>query len=587
MKYILGFYSQISQYEDEEKKEWLLSKQIRLLLTYLYQNPKSKIMLRLGVGCFDWFEKKHPEINMLINDLCMKDQVELLASSYYDSILPMVPAQERSLHLEKTITYLRKRFHKKIKGLWVNSQIFTPSILSPMEQCGLEYLLISSYSQSQNSVLCTKPCYISEMGKQTVVFPFDDKYSKIVTDSLKTPDNSSKFIQEIKKQAELSNSCAISTIMFNLDQLVHIKDSENIYPLMFETLGTSCTTCSQYLEDHELTKEFYIPYGVYGRDLELGKANSINQLILEVPLLSRYSKTLDLCRDVLKDVKKNTDTRKNIEQALFKATDGSLFINKNHLEPTIRNATSRLLCDVEAQLSAQQLLPLKADIDGDRIPEFIATQKWSVAYLNSRGGVISRLNILPCKLDLCFNNTNGLFIDLIRHQATGKVTDLSSKRYDVTPLDKKGTDYFAKCPVFELNKNQINLTKHFKFRQNSITTDIEIENMSGALVKDYSYECLINLSFSNTANFCSSESPITDGVETELVTATDPVVPFKISVSFSKPVTAYSKLNELTGSNTQTNSKYQYTQLRIQSKLNLKPSQVEHLTITLKVEKQR
>lgn len=565
----------------------LLSKQLKPLLTFLYQNPKLKIMLRLGVGSFDWFEKKHPEINMLINDLCMKDQIELLASSFYDAVIPMVPAQERSLHFEKSITYLRKRFHRKIKGLWINSQVFTPSILSPMEQCGLEYLLISSFSQSHNSVLCTKPCYISEMGKQTIVFPFDDKYSKIVSDSLKSPDNTSKFLQEIKKQAEVSNSCAISTIMLNLDQLVLIKDSERVYSMLFETLGSNCTTCSQYLEDHELTKEFYIPYGVYGRDIELGKTNSINQLILETPLLSRYSKTLDLCRDVLKDVKKNSDTRKNLEQALMRATDGSLFTNKNHLDPAIRIASSKLLCDLEAQIASEQLLPAKADIDGDRVPEFIAVQKWSVAYLNSKGGVISRLNIFPFKVDICFNNTNGLFIDLIRHQATGKVTDLSSKRFDVTPLDKKGIDYFAKCPVFELNKNQINLTKHYKFRQNSITADIEIENMSNTIIKDYSYECLLNISFGANANFKNQEILINDGVETELVTAQDPVFPYRLTVNFSKPVTAYSKLNELPSSDLQEKTKYQYTQLRIQSKLNLKPSEVEHLTITLKVEKQR
>lgn len=586
MKYIFGVYSQLSQYASEKQKECLLNEELKPLFTMLYQNSHCKIMLRLGISYFEWLEKKHPEINMLINDLCMKNQIEIVASSFYDAMISFVPTAERSLHLEKSITYLRKRFRKKIRGIWFNNQEFNPSSITAMEQCGAEYTLLSSFCQTQNNVLFNKPFFMSEMGKEAIVFPFDDRYSKIISDYSQNPDNPSKFISDILKTAENSSS-GLNTIMLNLDQMVMIDGSAQVFEKIFNTLGSNCTTCSEYIDNHEILKEYYYPLGLYGRDLYLGKANSVKQFILDIPVLNRYSRLSSTLRDSLKDIKKNSDTRKKVEQAIFKSSDCSLVANDNYNNHELRISSSKYLCEAEAEIASIGLLPGKIDIDGDRIPEFTVIQKGSVAYLNTKGGVISRLNIIPCLVDICFNNGDGLFQDSFRNTINGKVTALSTKRYDVTPLDNKGLEYFAKCPLVEINKTQITVSKHYKFRQNAVIAEVEIENLSNSALKDYSYECNFDFSFTNCSSLpeLKSDSAIEEG-KTKSVTAKGCFKPYSASVYFSEPVYTSSRIME----NKVENSKdlqYQYTQLKIQKKLNLNPSEVEHLTITLKLEKTR
>ena len=113
MKYILGAYSQLPFGSPEEDYEALLSKQLKPLLTLMYQNPTYRLLLRLGSNVFEYLEQKYPEINMLINDLSRKNQLEMLTSSYYDTFINLVPAPERFPQIEKTTTYIRKHFAKK------------------------------------------------------------------------------------------------------------------------------------------------------------------------------------------------------------------------------------------------------------------------------------------------------------------------------------------------------------------------------------------------------------------------------------------------------------------------------------------
>ena len=143
MKYIIGAYSQIPYGASNEQYETLLENQIRPLLTLLYQNSIYKILFRLGINVFEWLENNHPEINMLILDLCKKGQVELLSSPDYDAILPIIPNHERSLYIEKTISYIRKKFSRRPKGFLNSYQIFNPSVISAINTCSIDDRTIS------------------------------------------------------------------------------------------------------------------------------------------------------------------------------------------------------------------------------------------------------------------------------------------------------------------------------------------------------------------------------------------------------------------------------------------------------------
>ncbi len=182
MKYIIGAYSQLPKGSSKEEFETLVSKQLKPLLTMVYGNSDMKLLFRLSIAEFEYLETYYPEINMLINELCRRGQVEILSSSYYDVVLSLIPTHERSSQIEKTTTYIRKNFSKKPRGLWLYNQVFNPTILPVLSLAGLNYIVISTYNQIQNRVETTRPFYTEELGKESLVFPIDDRFSKLTAD---------------------------------------------------------------------------------------------------------------------------------------------------------------------------------------------------------------------------------------------------------------------------------------------------------------------------------------------------------------------------------------------------------------------
>ncbi len=155
----------------------MVSKQLKPLLTMVYNTKDIKLLFRLSIAEFDYLETFYPEINMLINELTRRSQMEILTSSYYDVILSLIPTHERASQVEKTTTYIRKHFSRKPRGLWFYNQVFNPTSIPVVGLCGLDYTVISTYNQISNSVEATKPFYTDEMGKDVLVFPIDDRFS--------------------------------------------------------------------------------------------------------------------------------------------------------------------------------------------------------------------------------------------------------------------------------------------------------------------------------------------------------------------------------------------------------------------------
>ena len=354
MQYILGAYSQLPFGSSSEEYEVLLSSQLKPLLTTVYQNPGYKLLFHLSASEYEYYEANHPEINMLICDLCRKGQMEILSSGYYDVVLSLLPAHERSAHVEKTTTYIRKRFTKKPKGLWCYNQIFTPSLIPMMSVSGLDYILISSYNQMVNGQLMNKPFYMDEMGKTSLVIPFDDRFSRETYDFSRGISSLDKYLADMEKLA-LGVSGLINTIMINLDQLAPLEGSNAVFPLLYSKLGANSTLPSVFLSQNEVKRSFYLPAGVYGRDISMGKALSINQYILENPVLSRNLGILNLLREAMRECKKNTDERKNMEKLFLKASACGLYIPEQGMSPAIRRVSNRCLCVNLALAQTRQL----------------------------------------------------------------------------------------------------------------------------------------------------------------------------------------------------------------------------------------
>lgn len=591
MQYILGAYSQLPFGSSPEEYEALLSSQLKPLLTTVYQNPGYKLLFHLSASEYEYYEANHPEINMLICDLCRKGQMEILSSGYYDVVLSLLPAHERSAHVEKMTTYIRKRFSKKPKGLWCYNQIFTPSLVPMMSISGLDYILISTYNQMVNGQLMTKPFYMDEMGKTSLVIPFDDRFSRETFDFSKGSSSLEKYLLDMEKLA-LGVTGLINTIMINLDQLVGREGSSDVFPLLYSKLGPNSTLPSLFLSQNEVKRSYYLPAGVYGRDVFVGKALSINQFILDNPVLSRNLGVLNLLRESMRECKKNTDERKNMEKTFLKASSCGLYIPEQGMNPAIRRVSNRCLCEIEAMLAKTQggMLPQMAYLDSAKHGEYIVAGKTNVCYLNPKGAVISRLNLTSSFYDLAMHSGEGLFADSFIDASTGKETRLSSKIYEVTPLDKRRVDFFAKGPSLELGRIPVSITKRFKFRQSTIVVEVEIENMDNVRLDGFDYCCTIDLALPRAYEVRNGEGEAfgLEPIASNSVSITDRSAPFSISVALSEASLVSSenyeqKVRTCLGDKTV----YEYTQLRIRRRLSLEPLQDTRLTIGLRMEKRK
>ena len=589
MQYILGAYSQLPFGASKEEFETLVARQLKPLLTMVYRNSELKLLFRLSITEFDYLEMYHPELNMLINDLCRKGQLEILTSTYYDVVLSLIPSHERPSQIEKTTTYIRKRFSKKPRGLWFYNQIFNPPAVPLVSLSSLDYIVISTYNQINGVKESSKPFYTEEMGKAALVFPTDDRFSRLTSDLYRKSITLEKYLNECASCANATNS-AISTIMLNLDQLMATEGSVEVFDVLYKTLGKKCTLPGLFMQDNEISRTHYLPNGIYGRDFSIGKATSINQLIYDKPMLARNYGLVNLLREVLRDNKKVIEDRKNLDNLLMKASSSCLYFPDECDSPSIRRAINRFACEIEGMLARMDASPIpeETDIDFDRTEEYPIIGKANIAYLSRRGAVLSRFVVSQDLADIAMHSGEGLFSDSFVNER-GKETKLFEKTYEVTPLEKKRSDFFATIPV-TLGKVQINLNKRFKFRQNTVVVEVEIENLSSEKLTDFTYVNTINLALPKSLSVTCPEGVIEDNQEvfTQSAMIQEKTYPLSVSIVLGEEATVhrtdfYRKARSWLGDRTY----YEYTQLKIQKKLSLQPFEETRLSIGFRTEKRK
>lgn len=573
MKYIIGAYTHLTQGNSPEEFKKLLDSQLKPLLTLAFSNPDFRFVLRISVFFIQWLETNYPEINMLISDLCRKGQLELLGSSYYDSLLQLEPVHERPSRIEKTNTFLRKKFSRRPRGLWCIGQVFNPAFVQAMEFSSLEFVIISGFNQQLNQVLVNKPFIMDELGKQTVVFPSDDKVAKEVSELAKPDSDRSRFVASVMKTITTQNT-SLGTFMFNLDQMCQCDESSKLFNQLIPLVSKDTVLPSEYIAIHDITNYYYLPSGVYGRDFSLGKAVSINEHILEQKILSRNLNLLNIFRESAKGLKRNSDDKKLVDHLLMKAGSGVAYLPTFEMNPDVVAIEQRAMCELESALSQRDLLPLSVG------SEVISKNKNYICYINGKGAVISRLSIFSLQTDFAQTPTPGFLQDFIRN---GKTCDLSSRKWELTAIDKKRHDYIATSPLIETGMTTVKVSKFFKTRQNSISVDYEIENM-GSEQSEFVFETLVNFFINSPKDLPDTE----ESYQTSQIVISNAFDKIMITIGFSEdfPVTIrnnYQNVNTVLGEK----NCYQYTQLKLQKKLFIPASESVKFTVMFKSEKKR
>lgn len=573
MKYIIGAYTHLTQGNSQEEFKKLLNSQLKPLLTLAFSNPEFKFVLRISIFFIQWLETNYPEINMLISDLCRKGQLDLLSSSYYDSLLQLEPVHERPTRIEKTNTFLRKKYSRRPRGLWCIGQIFNPSFIQAMELSSLDFLIISGFNQQMNQVLINKPFIMDELGKQTVIFPSDDKVSKEVSDLVKSDSDCNRFVSSVTKIIT-SQTSTLNTYMFNLDQMCLCEDSVKVFNSIIPAVSGNSVLPSEYIENHEISNSYYLPTGVYGRDYSLGKAVTINEHILEQKVLSRNQSLLNVFREAARGLKRNSDDKKLFDYLLMKAGFGAIYLPPFDQNPNVLGVEQKSMSELEATLALKDLLPTTIG------NEVILKNRNYICYLNSKGGVISRVNVFSLQSDFALTSAQGFFQDIIRN---GKTTELGSRKWELSSIDKKRHDYVAESPIVEINKTPIKILKTFKTRQNSISVDYEIVNKGTGSV-EFVFETVLNINLDSPDELKDTEEPF-NASQFVISSSFDKI---NISIGLSEEF-GISVRNFYQNAMTVLGEKnyYQYSQMRLHKKIFIPASESVKFTAILKSEKKR
>lgn len=570
MKLILGAYSQLPQGTSDEEFEALLSHQLSPLLTTIYNNPDYKVVLKLGNNEFEWFEKHHPEINMLIHNLANKNQLELLSSTYKDAVFSLIPTHEFANQIEKSTTYIRKKIGKRPRGLWCPFQIFKTSLVSVMDLSSLDYIMISQYSNTQNSVLYNKPFIMNELGKRTVVFPFNDKVSKEIAEAYRTKDSSDRFLNSIRKIVK-NTMPSFSTVMINMNQLMYCQENSEIFNILLNAGGKGCMLPSEYLENHPVSTGFYFPDGLYGRDINANGLNSLSHNILKDPYLTKTFNTVNSLREIVKSYKKNSSARTNLDYHFIRCESGFSYMPAYRYNSDSKRYVNRNFAQIFNILyqSPSQTIPVELYEYSSYIPSKLVIQKGFAALLNQRGSSISLFTVNTADVNLVMHNGPGLYSDLIRNIITDKVLDLGNKVFECKKSDKKIFDYVFSTTV-DIDEYRINLEKHFRFRQYSFVVEYMIENTGKNSISNLTLESFLDISMPERTplSYVSADDPLQKAKQ---FTLTDKSVPLTVSI-INDFDTEFSTKEIDHNCETYLGEKvfYQYTQIKFKKQIDLK-----------------
>jgi alpha-amylase len=113
-------------------------------LSVLERHPKVRLALHYSGSLLDWLRTHRPGFLRRVRALAARGQVELLASGYYEPILPMIPEADRQGQIAKMRRALRNEFGAKASGLWLTERVWEPQLPETLSRAGIRYTMVDT-----------------------------------------------------------------------------------------------------------------------------------------------------------------------------------------------------------------------------------------------------------------------------------------------------------------------------------------------------------------------------------------------------------------------------------------------------------
>jgi len=114
----------------------------RPFLEVLSRHPGVRVALHYSGPLLEWFEDNEPSYIDRIAALVDRGQAEILSGGFYEPILPIIPREDAVGQVRMMNDYIRRRFGRQPRGLWLTERVWEPHLPSIVAEAGLEYTMV-------------------------------------------------------------------------------------------------------------------------------------------------------------------------------------------------------------------------------------------------------------------------------------------------------------------------------------------------------------------------------------------------------------------------------------------------------------
>ena len=396
-------------------------------LRVLERHPQVRLSLHYSGSLLDWLMAHQPKFLDRVRVLVRRGQVELLASGYYEPILPLLPEADRQGQLKQMRAALRKRFGVTPSGLWLTERVWEPELPKTLASAGIRYTMVdtnqfatakawlpSSLQRQDEGFWDLLGCYTTEYGGSSMcVFPASKRLRYWMP--FQPVERTINFLKQLRPEEPTAITFADDGEKFGMWPNTFRWVYEEAWLDRFFTalegaqdwLQTS--TFQDYLDTIGPQGHVYLPCGSYEEMLEWSGGHFRNFFTKYPEANAMYQKMLRVSQQ-LQDVERSTRNAPQLSHArqelyagqcncaYWHGVFGGLYLT--HL----RRAVYQHLITAEAdaaKLHGPRVSVSSCDTDGDgRLEVMLRTPTVSMVVDPDEGGAITEWNLLGPRVNL-------------------------------------------------------------------------------------------------------------------------------------------------------------------------------------------
>ena len=113
-------------------------------LRVVERHPGVRLALHYSGPLLDWFAAERPEFLRRLRRLAAQGQIELLASGYYEPILPLLPEADRQGQIAQMRRAVKRLFGTEASGLWLTERVWEPDLPGTLANAGIDYTIVDT-----------------------------------------------------------------------------------------------------------------------------------------------------------------------------------------------------------------------------------------------------------------------------------------------------------------------------------------------------------------------------------------------------------------------------------------------------------